>query len=285
MSATPADHAATLNQIYVVPIKDIQIGHDNVRISDVGRDLDELAASIKQHGLLQPIVLAGEWGKPPYQLISGQRRFLAYQLILKSKVIKALFAGKLNKTEAIVRSLVENLQRQELEYEDTARAVTYLYEQLGKDEVKVHKTTGLSLQKVREFILIEARATPKIKTLLKAGKIGPVDVKRAIRAAQGEMAKAEALVDLIIKHKPTAHQKRRLVTYGAKDKKASAESILNEAMKPHVERTLALGLPEVVRNALEKATKSLDMEPEELATKVLTDWLRNQGFVDESKQT
>lgn len=266
-----------LEQIHEIRLKDIHISDDNVRLSDPERELDELAASIKKHGLLQPVVLKGEFGSPPYELISGQRRFLAHEQILKVRSIRAVFAGKLSKTDAVVRSLVENMQRLELEYDDTAKAVTYLYQKLG-DERKVHLETGLSLRKVRDFILIEARATPKMKAMLKARKVSAADIKRAIRAAQDNLKKAEELVDLIVKHNPTTHQKRRLVMYGEQSKAASAANILSQAMKPHVEQNIMISLPEELRIALTKATKSMDMEPEELAEKVLGDWLRDQGY-------
>lgn len=268
-----------LEEIHSIPLKVITISPDNVRLSDPTKDLDELAASIKRHGLLQPVILKGKYGHPPYELISGQRRFLAHQKILKWPEIRAVFVGNLSRTDSVVRSLVENMQRLELEYVDTATAVTYLYDKYGKNERKVHEETGLSLRKVRDFILIEARATPKMKNLLKAGKVSPVDVKRAIRAAQDDLKKAEALVELIIKHKPTAHQKKRLVMYGELEKKASAEKILNEAMKAHVEQNIIISLPDDVREGLIKATKSMSMEADELAAKILIDWLRDQGFV------
>jgi ParB family chromosome partitioning protein len=268
-----------LEKIRDVLIKDIYVSKDNVRHSDPLKDLEELAASIKRHGLLQPVVLTGKPGSPPYELISGQRRFLAHEQILKWPTIRAVFAGPLSKTEAIVRSLVENLQRLDLEYEDTASAVTYLYEKLGKDERAVQKETGLSLRKVREFILIEARATPRMKTLLKQKKVSPADVKRAIRAAQDNLRKAEELLDLIIKYKPTVYQKRRLVTYGENKKTASAEHIFEEAMKPHVEQNIIISLPDDLQKALARATKAMSLEAEELAAKVLSDWLRDQGFV------
>jgi len=193
-------------------------------------------------------------------------------------MIRAVFAGSLSKAEAVIRSLVENLQRLELRYEDTAKAITYLYEKFGKDERAVQRETGLSLRTVRDFILIEARATPKIKRLLNERKVSHADVKRAIRAAQDNLKKAEALVDLIIKNKPTAHQKRRLVAVGERQKGASAESIFNEARRPQVEQSMVVSLPEELVKALAKATKSLSLEPEELAIKVLGEWLQAQGF-------
>ncbi len=268
-----------VSAIFEVPLKDIEVSNDNVRLCDATKDLDELAASIKRHGLLQPVVLMGEFGKPPYELISGQRRFLAHKQILEWPKIKAVFVGHLTQTEAVVRSLVENMQRLELEYDDTAKAVTYLYNKFGKNDRKVSQETGLSLRKVRDFILIEARATTAMKGWLKAHKVSPADVKRAIRAAQDNLDKAEELLELIMEYKPTAHQKRRLVFYGERDRKASAEDILDHAMKQHVEENLIISLPEELRKALVKATKSMDMEPDELAAKVLSDWLTNQGFV------
>jgi ParB family transcriptional regulator, chromosome partitioning protein len=267
-----------LEHIHDIPLRHINISDFNVRLTDETKDLDELAASIKRHGLLQPVVLMGVPGQPPYELISGQRRFLAHQKVLKSPSIRAVFVGNLSETDAVIRSLVENMQRVELEFDDTAKAVTYLYHKFGKDEYKVHKETGLSLRKVRDFIMIEARATDKMKTLLKARKVSPADVKRAIVAAQDDLAKAEELVNLIIEYKPTAHQKRRLAMYGEKNKRASAETILTQAMQPHVEQNIIIPLPEDLRNALAKATRSLSMEPEDLAAKAIRDWLHSQGF-------
>ena len=272
------DAEKPLTQIHDIPLTDIQISDDNVRHSDPTKKLEELADSIKKHGLLQPVVLSGEYGSPPYELISGQRRFLAHQTILHRTSIRAVFAGKLTKPEAIIRSLVENLQRLDLSYDDTAKAVTYLYEKFKRDERAVQRETGLSLRTVRDFILIEARATPGIKKLLSQKKVSPADVKRAIRAAQDNMKKAEALVDLIVKNKPTAHQKRRLVAVGERQKGASAETIFNEAGKPQVEQSMVVSLPDEIVQALAKATKSMALEPEELAIKVLGDWLRAQGF-------
>src|SRR5258705_10931199 len=132
-----------LEQIHEIELDDIEISPDNVRhnTGNATKDLDELAESIKLHGLLQPVVLVGEFGRPPYQLIAGQRRFLAHELLHRRKIRSVFAANRLSKPELIVRSLVENLQRVELEYKDTAEAVTFLYKKLGSDRA-VQKATG-----------------------------------------------------------------------------------------------------------------------------------------------
>jgi ParB family transcriptional regulator, chromosome partitioning protein len=269
----------SLEIIHNIPLKDIKISDDNVRLHDAARDLDELAASIQKHGLLQPVVLLGDEGTPPYELISGQRRFLAHKKILKTESIRAVFAGKMNQTQAVVRSLVENLQRRELEYQDVAEAITHLYEKFGKDDRRVQQETGLSLRKIRDFIRVESQASPKMKRLLTGRQVSPADVKRALRAAQNNIRKAEELLDLIVEYKPTAHQKRRLVQYGERDKTATPRKLLDEAMKPYIEENIVISLPPELRKALMLATKRMEMEPEELASKILLEWLHAQGFV------
>jgi ParB family chromosome partitioning protein len=266
-----------LDRIYEIKLDDIDISTANVRHSDPHVELEELADSIKKHGLLQPVVLLGDYGRPRYKLISGQRRYLAHERLGKDK-IRAVFAGNLNNTQAVVRSLVENLQRVELDYADTARAITELYREFGRDERRVKQETGLSVRKIREYIQVDAQATPKIKNRLQSGKIKPADVKRALRAAQGDSEKAEEIVDLIIELKPTKYEKNRIAVYGEQSKSSSAKHIMKEAMKPHIEETIILSLSDDVRKALLRATKKLSMEAEDLASKVLSDWLNAQGF-------
>ena len=65
------------DRIYSVPLKHIVLSDDNVRQTEPTKDLQELADSIKRHGQLQAVVLIGEYGRPKYHLIVGQRRFLA----------------------------------------------------------------------------------------------------------------------------------------------------------------------------------------------------------------
>ncbi|MGR3317689.1 MAG: ParB N-terminal domain-containing protein [Candidatus Anammoxibacter sp.] len=98
----------SLDQIYEIKLGDVEISNLNVRHSNAIKDLDELAASIKKHGLLQPVVLLGFYDNLPYKLIAGQRRFLAHKTVLKMKTIRAVFAGNLGKVQSTICSLVEN---------------------------------------------------------------------------------------------------------------------------------------------------------------------------------
>lgn len=266
-------------KIYNISVDKIDISSFNVRKTNPLKDLDELALSIKSLGLLHPVVLLGSFGKPPYKLIAGQRRFLAHKQILKSKTIKSVFTGKIDKNEAMLRSLVENVQRLDLNHADASKVVTQIYKKYDKDERKVQKVTGLSLRKVRDYINIQEQASDKMLEVLKNGKVTIADVKRALKAARGKIKKAEALLDLMQGYKLTRHQKKRIVSVGQNSPNANARSIFEEALQPSIEESIIVSLPEEVRKGLVFASKKLSMDPEEIASEALHDWLLEQGFI------
>lgn len=269
----------TAPQVYEIPIRKIEISDENVRHSGADTDLSELADSIKRHGLLQPVVLRGKHGKPPYKLIIGQRRFLAHKKILKAKLIQAIFAGPLTKTEATIRSLAENLCRVQLRYSDAADAITHLYKHFDRDARQVSKETGLSLRKVNQYIYIEERASAKTKRHLREGRVTPADVQRAIRAAAEDIDKADELLELMQKYKLPSPAKKRMEAYGRENPSAPAKAIFEKAQEPVTERQFLVRLTDKARKALVKAASTLRMEPDEVATRAVEEWLSTQGFL------
>ena len=266
-------------QIYEIPLNEIAVDDQNARQSEANKDLEELAASIRKHGQLQPVVLRGGYGKPPYKLIIGQRRYLACKKIPRQRAIKATFAGKIDDTQAAIRSLAENMCRVELSYADTADAITALYKRYNRDDGRVHEETGLSLRKIRQFIAIEERASPKTKAKLRAGTVEPVDVQRALRAASDDIGKADELLELMKKHKLDKHQKSRMVEYGEQHRKATPDEIIKRASEPVVEQSFVVKLSDRATQGLLSAAKKLAMAPDEVAARAVEEWLSSQGFV------
>ncbi len=250
----------------------------NVRIENATTGIDELAASIKKHGLLQPVVLRGQFGTPPYELIAGQRRFLAHKK-LKAKTIQCVFSGEITEIQVTLRSLIENLQRLDLNHADAANAITKLYLKLNRDERKVQSETGLSIKRIRDYISVDAQASPNMKKKLAAGIVSIADVKRAINASKGDPSKAEHLLELMETYPLNKHQKRRITEYADQHERASAETIVQEAIKPRVEQSIIVGLPEAVRKALEIATAKLGKGAEEIVGDILREWLFFQGYL------
>ena len=268
----------------IVPVlmTDIVVDDTNVRQSDRDKDVDLLADSIREHGLLQPVVLMGVLGKPKYRLIVGQRRFRAYRRLRESHPndgfdrIPARFVPPKSDDYAKVLSLIENLQRVEVNYADIAAAVTYLWEKC-KDDKKVAQTLNLPIQTVRDYIRIELYAPTKLKHALRKDPSLKPDVKRALRAAQGDQKKAEEFFFEV--KKMTQYEKRRLVEYGSSHPKASADTVVAEAKRPKVQETIVLSLDEGLRGALGKAQAALAMDWVDIASTALHEWLADKGFL------
>ena len=263
-------------EIYEIPLRDIRVSDFNVRMTRRNVRIGELTASIRKYGLLQPIILRGSYGNPPYELIVGQRRYLAHKK-LRKKSIQSTFFGKLDDVRAKILSLTENMHRIELNNADKAEAITALYKEYGGDDRNVARELGLSLRTVRDYIRIEEEATPEAKEALKRKVISKADLKRVIDAAQGDPNKINELLELM--PKLSRYEKPRAVEYAKDNPEASADEIIEEGMKPRLERTVILNLPKEVSAALGRAEKELSMDAEEVAARALSEWLRDNGFL------
>lgn len=89
--------------------------------------LDEMAASIREHGILQPIVVTPYQGK--YQIVAGERRFRASQRAGLTKI--PAIVRTLSNQHKLELSLIENLQRRDLNVLETATAYLKLRDQFN----------------------------------------------------------------------------------------------------------------------------------------------------------
>ena len=103
------------------------------------RQLEELAESIAQNGLLQPVVVRAI-GDKRYELIAGERRLKACRL-LAMEHIPAIVEERSGE-DAAVLALIENLQRTNLNYFEEARALQRLQDQLHLSQSQLAKRIG-----------------------------------------------------------------------------------------------------------------------------------------------
>ncbi|OGJ04248.1 hypothetical protein A3G06_02485 [Candidatus Nomurabacteria bacterium RIFCSPLOWO2_12_FULL_46_14] len=145
------------------------------------RDFDEarlldLADSIKQYGVLQPIVISRtEVEKEDggivaeYELISGERRLRAAKLAGVAQVPAIIRAGDTAMMK-LELAIIENLQREDLNVVDRARA----FERLTKEFKFTHAEVGRKIGKSREFVSNSLRIlslTPEILEAISQGKV------------------------------------------------------------------------------------------------------------------
>ncbi len=267
----------TIHEVPLKNIRDMAKKGLNVRRTDRDAGVDDLAKSIRKHKLLQPILLRGEFGEPPYDLIAGHRRLAAHKLISKSTILARFKPADYDDFKAKVDSLVENMQRVELNHADTAEAITVMYNKYSKSEKRVADDLGLPLRTVRDYIKIEEQASPYAKKLLRERKVSKADVKRAIDAAQGNLSKA----DNLLKKLPElyGHEKKRVVDYAKAHPRVGAAQIIEEAKKPRLNKTVILNIEPEVDKALGLAEKNLYMDREEIVSKALREWLVENSFL------
>lgn len=101
--------------------------------------MEELTLSVKEKGIIQPVVVrrVGE----QFELVAGERRFLAAQKLGMEK-LPALVMEKLSKEEMLELSLIENLQREDLNPVDEAKGYKRLLEECGLSQRQLSERIG-----------------------------------------------------------------------------------------------------------------------------------------------
>lgn len=131
-----------------IPVADISPlpGQPRTRFDDDA--LDQLAASIAQRGVIQPIIVTAK-GDGRYQLVAGERRWRAAQRA-RLHAIPAIVRD-LDKREIMALALIENLQREDLNPLEEARAYQKLSEEEGMTQAEIAQLVDKSRSHVANF--------------------------------------------------------------------------------------------------------------------------------------
>jgi len=188
--------------------------------------LEELAASIREHGVVEPILVRREGSK--YRIVAGERRWRAAQRAGLREVPAIL--REASDREAFELALVENLQRADLNAIEEAEA----YEVLSRDH-------GLTQEQIAARVGKERSTVANALRLLKL----PVEVRDAVRGGQLDMGHARALLGL-----ESAEAVRKLAT------RAVREQLSVRALEALVR---ALGRPAPKGKKLEESASTRDL--------------------------
>ena len=124
---------------FEAPIEQLHPNRDQPRTRFDDQKLDELAASIESLGVLEPI-LVRERKAGGYEIVAGERRWRAAQRAGLHHV--PVFVRELGTAEAFEAALVENLQREDLNPVETARAFARLVEEHDHTQESIAKRVG-----------------------------------------------------------------------------------------------------------------------------------------------
>ncbi len=130
--------------------------------------LAELAASIRRHGVLQP-VLVSEDGPNRYVLVTGERRWRAAQLV-GLETIPAVIRERLESADQLELALVENLQRRDLTPLEEARAFDHLRSSLGLSQAEIAARVGMDRSTVANSLRL-LKLPEEIRELVELGEL------------------------------------------------------------------------------------------------------------------
>ena len=174
--------------------------------------LDELADSIRRHGILQPLSVR-RFGAG-YQLIAGERRLRAARLAGVSDI--PCIVMRMDDKESGLAAMVENLQRQDLDFIEEATAIAQLIAQWDMSQEQAARLLGKSQSAVANKLRLLKHSTPVLDALRRSGlserharallrlsgeaeKLAAID--QIARQAMS-VARAESYIDSLLAAKP-----------------------------------------------------------------------------------
>jgi ParB family transcriptional regulator, chromosome partitioning protein len=182
--------------------------------------LHELAASLKRHGVVQPLVVTPEAGGK-YTLIAGERRWRAAQLADLPTVPAIVRSRKA--VEQLELALIENVQRVDLSPLEQAFSIQQLHDQFSLSYDEIAKRLGKAPSTVNNHVRL-LQLPDAARDALAHGKISEGHA-RAILALKGNAAAQAELLAAILEHGWNVRQAERFVN--------SVKQGVQEAKKPH----------------------------------------------------
>lgn len=198
------------------------------------RGLEDLAASIKKYGILQPLLVAKEERdtsrglEVQYQLIAGERRWRAARLLNLPQVPVIVKDSVVEDNMKLELALVENLQREDLNPMEESEAFARLQKDFGLTQKEIGERVGKSREVVANALRV-LELPSDMKESLRAGRISRTHA-RALLAFKDQSQQKEVYKQILA---------GKLVTKEVENM-ASSNSVASKAKKPKEHRFVEL---------------------------------------------
>ncbi len=183
----------TSEKIIEMKINDIEPNVNQPRKNFDDEKIDDLAASIAEHGVLQPIIVTKK--DDYYQIIAGERRWRAS----KKAGLKTIPAIVRDYDEKKIRevALIENIQRQDLNAIETAKAIKELMEEHALTQEELAKTLGKSRSAIANTLRI-LNLDERVQEMVQEGKLteGHARTLASIESPQKQYKLAMDIINL-----------------------------------------------------------------------------------------
>ncbi|MDP3197366.1 ParB/RepB/Spo0J family partition protein [Tabrizicola sp.] len=160
-----------------VPVDKLEPNPQQPRMDFRKEDLDSLADSIRQKGVIQPLIVRRKPGRDVYEIVAGERRWRAAQLAQLHEV--PVVVRDLNDTEVLEVAIIENIQRADLNAIEEALGFRQLMTRFGHTQEKLAEALSRSRSHVANLL--------RLLTL-------PTDVQDMVRDGALSAGHARALI-------------------------------------------------------------------------------------------
>ena len=179
-----------------VPVDKIQANPRQPRTHFNPDELDELAVSIAEHGIIQPLIVTKKPEDTMYTLIAGERRLLAARKANMATV--PVIVREANQQDLVELALIENVQRSDLSALETAEAYRQLAGEFGLTHEQIADRVGKSRVSVTNTLrLLQLPAS--VQQALASGEISEGHA-RALLGLANSQAQAAALRSILDKN-------------------------------------------------------------------------------------
>ncbi len=173
--------------VMLLPVGEIRPNPRQPRSHFAPDALEELAASIREHGVIQPLVVAEAADGAGYILIAGERRLQAAKLAGLARV--PVLVREATEQQLLELALIENIQRADLNPLETAEAYRQLHEEFGLSHDEIAQRVGKSRVAVSNTLRL-LKLPEKVRAALLAGRIREGHARALLGLASPEAQEA-----------------------------------------------------------------------------------------------
>lgn len=262
-----------------IPLDDIVIGTGQFRTRNLHKGIEELALNIKTVGLINAITVC-ELENGKYDLIAGQRRVEAHELLGEKTIRANVLNRRLTEEEKRRVSLSENITIVRPSRADYLDACTALYRKY-QSITEVSRILGLKQATVSEYVHYDQLICP-LKALVDKDIIPVKIAKRAQNAAInefGEIDEEAALVYAKEMRTMTDEGTKRMVKIAQQNPKAPLAENVEKGRKQGNIRKIRVTISGETNDSLEKFAKDEGTNAEGAASTLIDEGLEDKGYL------
>lgn len=229
-----------MEELLQIPVSDITVNPYQPRTEFSVEKLTELAESIRENGLIQPVIVRKSqvWG---YELLAGERRWRASKIAGLEKI--PAIVKELTDQEMMLQAIIENLQRDNLNPVEEAKSYQTLI-----DKGMTHDEIARSMGKSRPYISNLVRLlnlTPKVLQAVQDNQISQAHARLLVPLADREQ---ERWLENILSETLSVHQLEHLLKPKQRKVTSRKENLFKSDMEEQLKQLLGLPVSIKMKN-------------------------------------